>query len=81
MSKKIKKERFDYFNNNVLHELEDLFDVSIIAPKHYRIVSRVNNRIADYYPQSKKMFLLNEQKWGVVSFIEVVNKLKKYLKV
>lgn len=79
-TKKIRNERLTLFELMVLPLLEDWFDISIIAPKHYRIVSRINNKAVDYFPLSQKMFLLKEQKWGRVDLNSLETKLKKYLK-
>lgn len=80
-SKKLKKERQEYFENNVLPLIETNFDVRIVANAHFRVFSRINDRAVDYFPQSQRMFLLKEQKWGEVNLIELEEKLNKYLKL
>lgn len=76
-----KKGREKYFREHLIHFLTDYFDISEISPNHFRIESRVNTRIVDYYPKSEASFLLDEKKWGRIKITELEEKLKKYLKV
>lgn len=77
--KKLNK-RVQYFNDIIMRDLSDYFDVRIIAPKQFRIMSRVNDKWLDYYPQSMKAFAHKEKKWGLINMELLVEKLKPYLK-
>ncbi len=75
-----KKGRVEYFEKEVLHLLEDIFDVRLVSTNHYRIESRVNGKRVDYFPKTEKAFLLKEQKWGTILILDLEDSLKRYLK-
>jgi predicted RNA-binding protein associated with RNAse of E/G family len=75
-----KKYRIQKFSDELIHTLSHYFDITVLQTNSYRIVSRVNDKMVDYYPKSQRAFLLKEQKWGVIDIDELEDKLKKYLK-
>jgi hypothetical protein len=75
-----KKYRIQKFSDELIHTLENYFDITVLQTNSYRITSRVNDKKVDYYPKSQRAFLLKEQKWGVIDIDELEDKLKKYLK-
>lgn len=74
-----KKGRVKWFDEHIIHHLSDSFDIRIIDVNHYRIMSRFNDKMVDYFPKSERVFFLEDKRWDSIKILELEDKLKKYL--
>jgi len=81
MKQSFRAGKVEYFEDNVLPELNKEFVVEMFAANSYRIRKTEGKDVVDFFPPSGKIFVHLTRKWINVSKEKSLTEIKKYLRV